>query len=296
MVSCLLLVRITWCRTPYDGTDQPFALMPSPLAGATTPAGCRRSRPGPGGSPAPSSGRRPAAPARRTGVRRGPRSWPTPVTTWGRKVSSAAPINAPSRLPRPPSTTAVTRVSESVSVKPLGAVIRTAIAISAPARPAQPALTTNASTRARPRSMPGDLRRDVVVAHRPPRAADPASREVREQHEGDDQREPADVGDVLAARDVVGGDEEDDVGEPVGDVGDEHVEALLPAEGVLEEQRDPGHRDRERQGGTGEVGAVQPRGCDADRGTDDQRDERRRREDTDHGQQRLAVLESSAAV
>ena len=63
-------------------------------------------------------------------------------------------MSAPPRLPRPPSTTAVSKLKDSVRVNPLGAVIRTAIAITAPASPAQAALTTKATTRVRARLMP----------------------------------------------------------------------------------------------------------------------------------------------
>src|SRR5690606_41613778 len=41
---------------------------------------------------------------------------------------SAAPIRAPDRVPRPPSTTAVSRVRLRVRVKPLGAASRTEVA------------------------------------------------------------------------------------------------------------------------------------------------------------------------
>ena len=51
-------------------------------------------------------------------------------------------------------TTAESRVSERVSVNPLGAAIRADIASTAPPAPAQAALTTNARMRARPRSIP----------------------------------------------------------------------------------------------------------------------------------------------
>ena len=138
---------------------------------------------------------------------------------------------------------------------------------------------------------PGDLGGDLVVADRAPGPADPAARQVREQHEGEDQRDPADVGDVPGGRHVVGGEEEDGVGEPVGDLGEQHVEPLLAAEGVGEVHGDPGDRDREGQRGTGEVGPVQPGGGHTDDRADQQRHEGRDHEHADDGQRRLGVLE-----
>ena len=64
--------------------------------------------------------------------------------------------------------------------------------------------------------------------------------------------------------------------------GSTHPQALLAAEGLLEVQRDAGHRDGERQRRAGQVGPVQPGrgepderrrrpGSTSDRGEDDQR-------------------------
>ncbi len=76
------------------------------------------------------------------------------MTTGGMYVNSAAPSNAPLRVPRPPMTTAESNVNDSTSVNPLGAAILDAIAITAPAAPAHAALTTNARILLRARSIP----------------------------------------------------------------------------------------------------------------------------------------------
>src|ERR1700733_6525358 len=59
------------------------------------------------------------------------------------------PQTAPGRVPRPPITAAVSSAIESVIVKAPGATSSVTMASSAPAIPAQVALTTKASTRAR---------------------------------------------------------------------------------------------------------------------------------------------------
>ena len=92
-------------------------------------------------------------------------------------------------------------------MKPLGAASRTATASTAPAAPAAAALTMKADDPGPAQVDAGELGGDLVVAHGPPAAPDPAAREVGQQHEGDDQGEPGDVGDVLAAGQVGAGEE-----------------------------------------------------------------------------------------
>src|ERR1022692_4272356 len=62
-------------------------------------------------------------------------------------MSTRLPHTAPARLPRPPRTAPVSSAMDSVSVKAPGETIDVVTASSAPARPAQAALTTNARIR-----------------------------------------------------------------------------------------------------------------------------------------------------
>ena len=136
----------------------------------------------------------------------------------------------------------------------------------------------------------------LVVADGLPAAPDPAAGQVRQQHEGDDQQDPGDVGDVLAAGQVGAGDEVRRVEGPCRDVGEPHQEALLAAQPVVEEECDAGHCDGQREGGAGQVGTVQPGRGRPDQHTDQERDERGDDEDAGERQHRGVVLEESAVV
>jgi len=120
---------------------------------------------------------------------------------------------------------------------------------------------------------------DFVVADRAPVAADPALVQVRQQQQGDQRHRGADPGLPSGQREV--GAEETRSSE-------DHVKALVTAEGPGPGQRDRRERDAEQEGRARQVRAAQPGRGDAYHGAGHGRDRAR---DHQHEVERPAEVE-----
>ena len=199
------------------------------------------------------------------------------VASAGSATSRSAPQTAPARLPRPPITMAITRNSDSDSGKAPGETLWASTANRAPPRPAQAALTTNATTLVR-------ARRSRPAGRRPRRRGRPASRartgpdEVGEQEHREQRR---------GRRSTPASARTGTSPEAAGRLDDDR-QALVAVERARRRSwRSPARR-RHREGQPGQIGPVQPGAGQPDDATDDRGDDDRG-EERDEEQQRPVV-------
>ena len=202
----------------------------------------------------------------------------------------ALPSTAPSRLPRPPTTIAVSRLIDSTSVTDDGAASRPTMASMQPPTPAHAALTTKARTRARPRLMPASAAATsssrTARQVRPYRLVD----QVGQQPQNQQRQGPAQIGHVgpgvLASQ----------VGEPLWCLRGPHLDALVATQEVRGVGRQTWQPNRQRQCCAGEVGPVQAGRGRAHYDTDESSHQHRGEHDDEERHLRVPVQEHRCRV